>query len=241
MKKYLLFFSAVLVCASAASREDIVKKETIRKDLTLGEPLSARTVVVDNVFGSVEVKGVAGNRVRLVAERTVRAGSDAELAKGMEEVRLDIIEGKDGVEIIVDGPFRREDGSVHFRGRDRDGYSFSYDMVVEVPSTVKIDLSTINDGDITVSGMHNDFDVENVNGGIEMRDMKGSGKAYALNEDLTVGFSRNPEGNCRFGSLNGEVKIYFQSPFSADLRIKTFNGGVFSDFPVTYPPRKGFG
>jgi len=239
MKKNILFLFVFLFCAFASGKEDIVKRETIRKDIALSGPVSTRTVVVDNVFGSVAVRGVAGNQVRLTAEKIFKAESDEELAKAVQEVHLDVTEGKEGVKIIVDGPFRREDGSVHFHGRDREGYSFSYDFVIEVPSNAKIDVSTINDGDISVSGMRGDFDVENINGGIEMSGMDGSGKAYALNQDLTVRFSRNPEKHCYFGSLNGKVKIYFQSPLSADLRFKTFNGEVFSDFPVTYLPRKG--
>jgi hypothetical protein len=239
MKKYLLFFFAILLSGSSSGGEDIVKKETIRRNVTLGEPASARTIVVDNVFGSVEVKGVAGNEVRIVAEKTIRAESGEELAKAQADVRLDVTEEKDGLRIAVDGPFRKEDGSVHFHGRDRGGYSFSYDFLIEAPRNAKIDVSTVNDGDITVSGMRGDFDVENVNGGIEMVDMEGSGRAYALNEDLTVAFARNPERHCYFGSLNGKVKIAFRSPLSADLRFKTFNGEVFSDFPVTYLPRKG--
>jgi hypothetical protein len=239
MKKNTLFFFAFLFCAFASGKEDIVKRETIRKDITFSGPVSAQTVVVDNVFGSVEIKGVAGDQVHLTAEKTIKAESDEELAKALAEVHLDITEENNEVKIIVDGPFRKEDGSVHFHGRDREGYSFSYDFCIEVPKNAKIDVNTISDGDITVTGMHNDFDVENINGGIEMSDMVGSGKAYALNEDLTVAFARNPEGHCYFGSLNGKVKITFQSPLSADLRFKTFNGEVFSDFPVTYLPRKG--
>jgi len=239
MKKYCLFFFAILLAGSVSGRKDIEKNETIRKNLTLGGPLSARTVVVENVFGSVEVRGVAGDQVRLVAEKTLRAESDAELAKALQEVHLDVTEGESGVEIVVDGPFRRGDGSVHFHGREREGYSFSYTIRVEVPSAAKIDISTVDGGDITVSGMRSGFDVENINGGIEMNGMEGSGKAYALNGGLTVRFARNPEGHCYFGSLNGRVKVFFQSPLSADLRLKTFNGEVFSDFPVTYLPRKG--
>ena len=237
MKKNILFLFTIFLSAFASGKEDLVKRETIRKDVAMSGPVSTRTVVVDNVFGSVEVRGVAGDQVRLTAEKTIKADSEEELAKALREVRLDVRGGKDTVEIVVDGPFRRDDGSVHFHGRE--GYSFSYNFVVEVPAESKIDVSTVNDGDITVSGMRGDFDVENVNGGIEMKDMDGSGKAYALNRDLTVTFSRNPGKHCYFGSLNGKVKVYFQSPLSADLRFKTFNGEVFSDFPVTYLPRKG--
>lgn len=46
-------------------------------------------------------------------------------------------------------------------------------------------------------------------------------------------FDENPKGNCRFGSINGDVKLYFQSPLSAEFAIKTFNGSVFSDFELT--------
>ena len=239
MKQYILFFFAILLAGSGSGRADVEKRETIRKNIALNGPASTQTIVVDNVFGSIEVKGVPGNEVRLVVEKTVKAESDEELAKALEDVRLEITQEKNGVSVIVDGPFRGKDGSVHFHGRDRDGYSFSYDFLIEAPQDVKIDINTVNDGDITVSGMRSGFDVENINGGIEMRDMDGSGRAYALNGDLTVAFARNPEKHCYFGSLNGKVKIGFQSPLSADFRIKTFNGEVFSDFPVTYLPRKG--
>jgi hypothetical protein len=239
MKKRILFLIASLLCGSVSGREDVVKRETIRKNIVLNEPVSTRTIVVDNVFGSIEVKGVPGNEVRLVVEKTVKAESDEELAKALEEVRLEITQEKNGVSVMVDGPFRGKDGSVHFHGRDRDGYSFSYDFLIEAPQDAKIDVNTVNDGDVTVVGMRGDFDVENVNGGIDMRGAEGSGRAYALNGDLTVAFARNPERHCYFGSLNGKVKIGFQPPLSADFRFKSFNGEVFSDFPVTYLPRKG--
>ena len=69
-----------------------------------------------------------------------------------------------------------------------------------------------------------------------MRNISGSGKAYALNKDLNLTFSENPIKDCSFGSLNGDVRVYFNHPLSADFQLKTFNGEVYSDFAVTYLP-----
>ena len=167
------------------------------------------------------------------------AETDEDLARALKEIHLDVTGAGNEVKIVVDGPFRREDGSVRFRDRDEEGYSFVYDIEIEAPKTAAVDLETINDGDITVRGMAGDFEVKNINGAVDLRDVSGSGKESTLNDDLTVSFGRNPERHCVFHSLNGEMRIGFRSPLSADLRFKTFNGEVYSDFPVDYLPHKG--
>jgi hypothetical protein len=238
MKNLIVYITGFLLCHLGLVEEGIVKRETIRKEIDFSSPASPKKVIVDNVFGSVDVRGISGSKVRLTVEKTIRAESDEDLAKALEEVHLDVTEEKNEIKIVVDGPFRRGDGSAQFHGREMEGYSFIYNFKIEVPQDAKIDVSNIGDGNVTVSGVHNDFKVQNINGGIDMRDVDGSGRAYALNRDLTVSFALNPKRHCYFGSLNGEVKIYFLSPLSADLRFKTFNGEMYSDFPVIYLPRK---
>jgi hypothetical protein len=220
--------------------EDVVKRDTLHREIVFSTPASAKKVIVDNVFGSVSVRGVSGDRVRLTVDKTIRAETDEDLARVLKEIRLDVTEKENEVRIVVDGPFRKDDGTVRSNGDEWEGYSFSFDFDVEVPAEAKIEVSNIGEGDVTVDGVRGDFKVQNINGGIDMRGVEGSGRAYALNRGLTVSFARNPEGHCYFGSLNGEVKVYFLSPFSADLRFKTFNGEVYSDFPMTYLPRKNF-
>jgi hypothetical protein len=78
--------------------------------------------------------------------------------------------------------------------------------------------------------------VDNINGGVEMTDLSGSGKVYALNGRVKVSFRENPRAKSSFGSLNGEVRVSFQQELNADVRFKTFNGGVYTDYPVTYLP-----
>jgi hypothetical protein len=101
---------------------------------------------------------------------------------------------------------------------------------------VAVNLKTVNDGEIKVEGVAGDYEVENINGGIQMVEVSGSGRVYALNGRVQVLFRENPRAASSFGSLNGEVRVSFPPGLAADLRFKTFNGGVYTDFPVTYLP-----
>jgi hypothetical protein len=239
MKRLSVFTIAVLFSLQARAADDWVKRDSLVKEIAFGDPAAAGKIIVENVFGPVTVKAGSGKTVRLRADRSVRAESEGDLARGREEVHLDVsVDGND-VKITVDGPFRRADGSILFHDRDEEGYSFYYDLQIEAPGNTAVDLHTIDDGDIVVTGMTGDFNVENINGAVDLQGISGSGKAGTLNDRLNVSFDRNPARHCVFHSLNGEMRISFRSPLSADLRFKTFNGEVYSDFPVTYLPRKG--
>ena len=236
MKRALPAVILLLLCRSARAEEGIVRMDTVRKELQLQAPVEQGKITVDNVFGYIHVRGVRGNRIRLVAKRLVRSDSEASLAEAMQAVHLDVEEEKNGVTFTVDGPFRTEHRGCSLRDGELERTRFRYDFDIEAPADANVELKTVDNGDITVEGMHGGFHVENVNGCIEVKDARGPGDAYALNGDLTVSYAGNPSRDCRFGSLNGEVTLYFQDPLSADFRIKTFNGEAYSDFPFERLP-----
>jgi DUF4097 and DUF4098 domain-containing protein YvlB len=80
--------------------------------------------------------------------------------------------------------------------------------------------------------MSGDFDIENVNGGIEMLEAGGSGRAYALNGKVdanarqpVVEDSRGKGGKYRvrleraiYGSINGG---------GPEIQFKDFNGNIY--------------
>lgn len=196
----------------------------------------AKRIEVDNIHGSIRVTGYSGPDIRVKALRSVTADTKELIAKANQDVTLDLSRSGDAQRVYVEGPFRCncEDGSGswRWRGRDRD-YTVRYDFEIQVPRDTFLALRTVNDGEIRVEGVDGGYDVDNVNGGIEMMNVSGSGRAYALNRPLKVTFRRNPREASSFGSLNGEVHLYFQPDLAADFRIKTFNGKVYSDFPMT--------
>jgi len=160
-----------------------------------------------------------------------------QLAK--EEVRLEISRNNELFEAFVDHPGREREGR-RDRGRRSDGYRVGFDFVLKVPASASLYLRTINEGEIRVQDVAGDFDVNNINGGIEIIETAGSGRAYALNGNLKVLFRSNPTRDCYFGSLNGKVDLFFQPALAADLRLKTFNGEIYTDFDVTSLPASPF-
>jgi hypothetical protein len=241
MKQLILILA--LLQMSVLSRpglaEDVERTQEMNKTLRFGSPTGDRLVVVDNVFGSIEVTGYSGEEVRVTVRKTVEARSEKKMAEAEEEVRLDITEEDDLIELYVDGPFRDREGcGIDWRGYKREGYKVSFDFVLEVPKNCAVQLKTINEGDILVKSVEGDFEVKNVNGGIEMKGVRGSGDVYTVNGGVRVEFDKNPKGDCSVGTINGDVRLYFQPDLSADFYMKTMNGDVFTDFEVdTLPGR----
>ena len=93
--------------------------------------------------------------------------------------------------------------------------------------------AAVNEGEIVVENTSGDYDIQNVNGRIEMTEVSGSGKVRGINRPVKVVFRRNPAAESRFSTVNGGVELHFQPDLAADLRVKTLNGKILSDFPVT--------
>jgi len=235
MKPYIvvIVFLQVLVLGQSGLAADIQKTETINKALRFSDTDGDRLVVVDNVFGSIKVNGYSGKEVRVTIRKTIEAQSEKKLAEAREEVTLEIKEDDNVIELYVDGPFRdKRRDEVNWRGCKHEGYKVIYDFDLEVPRNCAVELQTVNEGDIFLSSVEGDFDVGNVNGGIEMKGIRGSGAVYTVNGGVLLEFDANPQGNCSFGTINGDVRLYFQPSLSADFYLKTMNGEVYTDFEV---------
>jgi hypothetical protein len=237
MKRVLaiLPLCALLAVADERHREglDVEEKETIQRTLA-----RAAMVDVDNFDGSIEVAGSNVTEIQVVINKTIRAESKEKIQEAKRDVKLDIAQSDGTLHLYVDGPYRCHcgDGSSNYRGWRHYGYEVSYDFVLKIPRDTNLRLKTVNHGDIKVQNTSGTFDVDNVNGGVDMLEVAGSGRAYALNRPLRITFSKNPQANSYFGSLNGVVEVAFQPDLNADLRMKTFNGGLYTDFDVTPLP-----
>jgi hypothetical protein len=226
-----------------SDRWTVRETETIEKTLNLSGP--PMRLMVDNVDGYVHVTGTSGSQVRVTAHKTIRAETDADLKEAKSEVKLNMEEKPGGVSVYYDAPWRCNGESGGCHGEFRHFYNVTYDIDVAVPSAARIVVSTVNGGDVSIEKTTGDFDVRNVNGGIRMLSVAGSGDVSTVNGPISVQFTKNPPGACSFKSVNGQLDVYFQPELSADLFFKTFNGQIYSDFdvapralPVTEPEQK---
>lgn len=196
----------------------------------------AHELIVDNITGSIEVTGSEGGSVEVDVERILSAWSADRLTLAKKEISL--AERREGglVELMVDGPFRCHcaENSTRFDGHDL--YEFTYNFKIRVPRDLKLDLRTVNHSDISVSGTSGDFRIRNVNGGIEMREVAGSGSVSTVNGPVKVTFAKNPAAATSFKSVNGTLDVSFHAGLNADVKYKTMNGNVYTDFPVAALP-----
>lgn len=229
MKTALLFISAIAIAYG-----DQEVKETIRQTFPAASHLE-----IDNVHGSIHVTGYNGSEIQMVAEKTIRAESSDRLEAAKQEVKLDISKSGDWLMVYVDGPFRChcDDNRRGVNEHGHRGYRVSYDFELKVPSAIVLRLETVNEGDIRVEHTTGDFDVSNVNRGIEMSDVAGAGRVHTVNGGIKVLFAKNPTTDCSFGTVNGTIETSFLPNLNADVKVKTFNGHAYTDYDVTALPR----
>lgn len=227
--------------SAPALGEEMIEARTL-KELFDAAPSGSTRLVVDNIFGSVTISGESRQTISMVAKETRQAKTEAGLARAAEEVELRIFRREGEIELFVDGPFRDENCRNQWSDREqgRPRYQVSYDFEIRVPFDTELEVRTITDGDIQISDVRRDFEVNNVNGSIRLEDMAGSGKVETVNGEIWASFAANPLADTRFVTVNGEVEAFFQPGLSADLELKTQWGETWSEYPVvalpSYPP-----
>lgn len=229
------FRAAALVALGAliatGAMADVRESRTIHDSFDLA---SRGRVAIDNIFGSIEITGTSGNRVEMTVIETIEAEDDQALERARQEVEL-LIDNSDALlDLFVDGPFRDRDDRNRWSSRQWESrYQVHYDFVLEVPAGVTIELKTVNEGEIAVTGVRGDFEVSNVNGGVEMGGLAGSGTVRTVNGPIKLDFAASPTSASEFVTVNGNVDVSFPHDLSADLRLETSWGELWSDFQVT--------
>ena len=235
MKKTALTLMALalfgLFLAAHDRDYDVQEKEEISKTFKVADASQAAEVIVDNVWGSVRVEGTSGRDVILTAQKTILAESPEKLQKAKEEVKLDITEKGNTLDIYVDGPFRCRDSEGRGIHVHKDlGYIVRYDFALKVPFRTKLVISTVNEGNIEVKNVEGDFEVENVNGEVRISEIAGSGKAHTVNGEVRVTFKRAPAVR---EETKGKVVIKSDRFFGVragkggpEIKMDTLNGDI---------------
>ena len=227
--------AATLVAATAgaaAARDYRLREETEMTHNLRFSGEGARTLDIRNLHGSIRVSQASGDTVELRARRTIQADSPDDVQRAKRESVLSVIDGLPKIEAIVqepNGPICGADWDGGWQRRPR--YHVTHDLTVAVPARTRLRLCTVNGNEVSVTGTTGDFDVNNVNGRIRLQDVRGSGSARTVNGELSASFLALPREDAEFKTVNGNVTVTWPEGLAAHLRLKTFNGGLFTDFP----------
>ena len=218
--------------AQRSSRYDVVDDSVITRKLVFAAG-GGRTLDVRNINGFIHVEATDDAAVQMSIRKVTRAETRADFDEAQRDVRLDFNEGAQRVGAVVTdhrGHVCGEPSNDRGDRWDRVRYDVRFDFTIRVPRDAALRLCTINAEDVIVTGTRGDFDVSNVNGLIEMRNVAGSGRAHTVNGPVSVTFTANPKQPSSFKTVNGNVDVSFPEGLGADFAMKTFNGGLFTDF-----------
>jgi Putative adhesin len=107
------------------------------------------------------------------------------------------------------------------------------DLDMKIPQDVKLKVGTVNDGEVVVENVRGELEVNNVNDKITLTNISGSVVANTVNGDVNVIFKTiDPKAPMAFSTLNGDVNVTLPADTKVNLKLKSDNGDVFSDFDI---------
>lgn len=219
------------VCLLAAGMSALVLAQSSSSDrvtMAFSDPTKPGTLEVGLLYGGIAIKGYEGREVVIESS----AGSFDESEHGDLP---DKAKGMRRLENRSSGLRVEEDGNV----MTVSSHSFqnSVNLRIQVPRKTSLNLSCVNDGDILVENVEGEIEVNNVNGGVRLERVSGSVVAHCLNDDLIVVFDRvDPTKAMSFSSLNGDLDITLPADLKANVKLKTDNGEIFTDFDIKLSP-----
>ena len=202
----------------------IGEAESDKVTVPLTDPSRPSTVKVSLLNGSITVSAYDGKDV--IVEAKARADNETPSRTGgmrrvpMTATGLSVEEENNQVDIGTQSIQR------------------TVDVTLQVPRLTSLRLKTVNNGDITVTGVEGELDVNDVNGEVTLKNVSGNAVAHALNGRLLVTFDRiNPQKAMAFSSLNGDVDVTFPADLKANVSMASDRGDVFSDFDIQLETR----
>jgi len=214
-----LVFLGLIIGITAFAQSSSTEQLTV----PLSSPGKPYSLKVQMVQGSIKVVGSGTSEIQINA--TPRAederGSRQQVVSGMRRIA-----SAGGFEVTA----KEADNNVTVHTGNPNK---AIDLELKIPQDVKLKLGTVNGGEISVDNVSGQLEISNTNDKITLTNISGSVVANTVNGDITVTFSKvDTDAPMAFSTLNGDVSVTLPAGTKANLKMKSDNGEIFSDFDV---------
>ena len=172
---------------------------------------------ISNISGKIDVEPSTGSTVEIVAEKSARAASSAAAKEALE--RIEIQETASQTNVRIETKVQRNAGGLFSRADQRVHY------IVKVPALLEVRLSTVNGG-IELRGLKGRVTAEATNGGIKAHDVSGPIDASTTNGGVEVELAQVAEAGVKLGCTNGGVELRLPADARATISARVTNGGI---------------
>lgn len=216
-----VFLGLMLVSASAWSQAG---PQVI--DVALSRPGEPVVLNIDILSARIEVVGE--KRPDAQIEVAVEAGERKIITpSGTQQIKAASFSfevEEDDNEISVDTDWRADRAKV----------------VARIPNRANVSLHTVNDGELIVSDITGNLELNNVNGPITATGISGSVIAESVNNTIDVSFLELDVDNASaFETINGDLYVRMPANMGAEIHLDTARGEMYSDFEVEVVPNSG--
>ncbi|QCR22582.1 DUF4097 family beta strand repeat-containing protein [Pontibacter sp. SGAir0037] len=222
MKRNILILLILLWCAKAFAQDNAVEEIVV----PLTKPNESGTLDAGLIFGSIKVTGTKGKEVVVRASQGAartrsRANSgQANTQAGLRKItdsslNLTVTEQNNAVKVSTDAVTK------------------PIDLEILVPQNFNLKISTVNNGDLTVSNVNGNLELDNVNGNIILENVSGNAVANTTNGKVQANFLRwDSQKPMAFSTLNGNVDITVPANAKFDVKLSSDRGEIFTDFDI---------
>ncbi|KAA0992678.1 DUF4097 family beta strand repeat-containing protein [Dyadobacter aurulentus] len=220
MNRYLKIGLILLISSCVTKAQN-----TTRDQLTvsLSNPARPGMLDVNLVYGQIYIQGYAGKDVLIDAASSNE--SQRESNEGLKRISK-------GNPLGLSAEERNNNISISTNSN-----AFPVNLTIKVPWRTSLKLRTYDKGDIIVENVIGDMEVDNVNGAISLKNVSGSIVANTYNGQLKASFQDTRfDKPMAFSSMGGRIEVSYPSSLKANVKVKSENGEVFSDFDITKIP-----
>jgi DUF4097 and DUF4098 domain-containing protein YvlB len=226
MTRKLFLAAMMFLVTTAASAASLT--QTIDKTFDVRP---GATVKLTNVNGRITITAWDQPRVKVVAEKQVKADSD-DVKKALNDLRVDMQPRDGGLVIDTHYPRENEGAASIFSWLLGDHIEAQVTYELMVPRTMNVDVSNTN-GAIHLSDVAGTHELDTTNGKIEVARCAGSLDASTTNGSIHAELTKVNKGQpLRFETTNGRIEVELPRDLAVDVDASTTNGDIATDLPV---------
>lgn len=102
---------------------------------------------------------------------------------------------------------------------------------IHVPRHLALVVRTQAGGDLDITGAAGDLDINSMNGSVVLRDITSSAVVNTMNGAIRATYRQAPAKPVSLTSMNGEIELQLPATTPANLRLRTHNGSIRTNFP----------
>lgn len=218
-----IFTACILILTSSVAIAEVTESRVWTEVYAVSTP--APRLSIDNIWGNVHVRPGADGEIAITVDERRSAPDQAMLDRSKVLLKLDTYADTSGVSMMVGERDRRTRFWEHC-----DDCRVDYQFDVVVPKGTLVDVGTVMDGKVDVSGIDGLVSASNVNGPITVTDLHNCDAVESVNGRVDLRFKSAPRQNCSIETINGDVTLRMPAGSGLDVSLDIFNGTVVSEF-----------